>query len=234
MHSQTEPPEPIPDAAGLRREILLASVGILLVLGLVKHLARVWPPAAEYGFTIAAGLQLYVPVYLIGRRGITREELGLTLVGWRKDLLMVGALSLATIVPFAIGHHYWQTLVGHRTFAFRLPEGVLENMILQLLVVALSEEMFFRGYLQRRMEHLWPAARSIFGVPFGRAIVVSSLVFALAHFVGEYVPARLGPFFPSLVFGLLRTRTGTLLGAVSYHAFCNLLGDVLFASYRST
>jgi hypothetical protein len=218
------------DRGALAREIWIASVGIVVALGVLKHLA---PIVGDHAYTAAAALQLYVPVYLIGRRGIRREDLGLQAKHWRRDLGIAVILGIATVVPFAIGHHLWQTLLFHRRWAPRLPSGLLESALTQVLVVALPEELFFRGYLQRRMELLWPAARRIFGAPFGLAIVSASAVFALAHFAGEYRPDRLGPFFPALVFGLLRTRTGSLVAPIAYHAICNLIGDVLWACYRS-
>ena len=114
----------------------------------------------------------------------------------------------------------------------RWPNGIGFKLLTQVFLVALPEELFFRGYLQRRMELLWPAKRRLFGTPFGLAIVLSSLVFALGHFLGEYRLDRLGPFFPALLFGLLRTRTNSLVTPVLYHGFCNVLSDALFVSYK--
>jgi membrane protease YdiL (CAAX protease family) len=221
-----------PTREALIKEAWIAVVAILLLLGVVKHVGRFVPFIGDNAFTIAAAFQLYVPVLLIGKRGVTKESLGLVLSRWKEDLSLVGLISLITIVPFAIAHHFWQTLLFHRLFHARLPEDVLQSIITQFLVVAIAEELYFRGYLQERLTRIWPPTRRIFGVPFGWAIVVSAAVFALGHFVGEYRPDRLGPFFPALVFGLLRQRTQTIVGAAAYHAFCNLLGDVLFASYR--
>lgn len=232
MNERTDPPSQPPRAV-LVREVFVASLGILVALAIVKHLRPVAPLVAEHAFTIAAGLQLYVPILLIGKRGITRDTLGASLAKWREDLALVAVLAVATTIPYAIGHHLWQTELLHRPFHFRLPDELLTSVLLQIFVVALAEEMFFRGYLQERMARLWPAKRRLLGAPFGAAILASSAVFALAHFVGEYDPSRLGPFFPSLVFGLLRARTGTIVGAIGYHAFSNILAEVLWASYHS-
>jgi membrane protease YdiL (CAAX protease family) len=209
------------------REALVASVGVLVVLGALKHLA---PLLGDHVFTVAVALQLYVPLWRAGDGG--REALGLHLDAWRRDLGAVAVLAVLTTVPFALAHHVWQTQLLGRPFSPRLPDDLLENLLVQVGVIALAEEVFFRGYLQARLEQLWPARRAVLGVPFGRAVLVASGVFALAHFVGEYRLDRLGPFFPGLVFGWLRARTGTVVGAIGYHAFCNVLGDFLFASYR--
>lgn len=221
------------DRAALSREVLYASLGILFLFTLVKHLGRAIPAFAPHAFTVAAAAQLYVPILLIGRRaGLSYESLGLRRGDLRRDLLLCLALCLITIVPFAVLHHFWQTLVGQRVLWPRWPHGIGTKLLTQIFLVALPEELFFRGYLQRRMELLWPARRRLFGVPFGRAIVLASAVFALGHFLGEYRPDRLGPFFPALVFGLLRTRTNSLVAPILYHAFCNVLSDALFVSYK--
>lgn len=233
MAAPQQPGDVAASPVALAWEIGLASVGVLVALGALKHAGAFSPFIGEHAFTIAAALQLYVPILLAGRRGITLETLGLSFARAREDVKLVALLSLATIIPFALGHHAWQTVLFHRELRLRIPEGFLGEALIQVLVVALAEETFFRGYLQERMSRLWPSRRRLFGVPFGLAIILSSAVFALAHFVGEYRLDRLGPFFPALVFGLLRAKTGTIVGAVGYHAFCNLLAELLWASYRS-
>lgn len=227
-----EAPAPLPDRATLIREAWIASAGILIAFGLLKHFGPLVPILGEHVFTVAAAIQLYVPLFLIGRRGITRESLGLTFSRWREDLLLVAILAAITTIPFAIGHHFWMTTFYDRELTLRFPDGFLEKVLTQIFVIALAEELFYRGYLQERLQRIWPAKRSLFGAPFGAAILVAASVFALAHFVGEYRFDRLGPFFPALLFGLLRSRTQTIIGAIGYHAYCNLLGDVLWSCYR--
>ena len=228
----TEVAEQDPPRAAVAREAWGAAVGILLALGLIKHVGHALPVVRDYGYTLALGLQLYLPLMLRGRRGISNESLGLTLSRWRTDLKVWAVWAVVVTIPFAIGHHYWQTTLMGRPFVPGLPDDLLKKFVLQTLVVALAEEIFFRGYLQERLQRLWPARRRLFGAPFGAAIVVTSAVFALAHYVGEYDLTRLGPFFPSLLFGWLRARSRTVVGAVAFHAYANLLGDLLWASYR--
>jgi membrane protease YdiL (CAAX protease family) len=232
MGPEPDQPSALPERAAIAREAWLAGAGILAALLVLKHLGRALPAVGEHVFTVAVAVQLYVPLYLVGKRGLTRDSLGLSLSRWREDLRWVALLAVATVVPFALGHHLWQTVVVGRPFSPSLPDHFLADTLLEVGVVALAEEVYFRGYLQERLERIWPARRRLLGAPFGRAVVVTSAIFALAHFVGEYRFARLGPFFPGLVFGLLRARTGTIVGAAGYHAFCNLLGDFLWASYR--
>lgn len=223
----------VPGRRSLAQEVVVASVGILAFLTALKHLMRSVPFVAEHGFTMAIAAELYVPLWLIGRRGITKESLGLSLVRWRRDVVAFAGWAGVVTVPYAFGHHLWQVGYGGRTFRWAMPENLLESLVVNLLVVAVAEELFFRGYLQDRLAKLFPAKSRFLGAPFGRAAVGASVVFALAHFVGEYRFDRLGPLVPGLVFGWLRAYSGTIWGAVLFHGYCNLLADVLFAFYRS-
>ena len=99
-----------------------------------------------------------------------------------------------------------------------------------LFAVALPEEIFHRGYLMSALEGRWPAKRTLFGVPFGLAAVLSSLIFALGHLVGMAQSARLATFFPALVFAWLWRRSGSLWAPALFHTASNLLMDVLLAS----
>ena len=51
------------------------------------------------------------------------------------------------------------------------------------------------------------------------------------HFVTIPVPARLAVFFPSLVFGWLRAKTGGIGAPLAFHAFCNVFSEILGRAY---
>lgn len=221
-----------PSRRTLRAEAWLASLGVLAALGLVKHIGLLVPVVRSWGFTVALGLQLYVPLVMRDSRGITSESLGLTAKRWRADLKYLLIWMVVITVPYVAGYHFLQTGYVGRPYTGNLTSEPFQRFLTQTLVVALAEELFFRGYLQERLQQLFPAKRKLFGAPFGLAIVLTSVVFALAHFVGEYRPYRLGPFFPSLLFGWFRARTGSILAAVGFHAYANLLSDTLQQLYR--
>ena len=81
----------------------------------------------------------------------------------------------------------------------------------QLVLVALPEE-WFSEVLTKRLDEVWTPTWKIFGAHMGWAWIVQA-VFALGHLVSESSPHRLAVFFPSLLFGWLRTRTNS----VGYH-----------------
>ncbi|HZA50832.1 MAG TPA: MXAN_2755 family glutamic-type intramembrane protease, partial [Myxococcaceae bacterium] len=105
-------------------------------------------------------------------------------------------------------------------------EWIVDN----LLVVALPEEFFYRGYIQGRLRDLWPEGKTIFGARLGRAFWLTALLFAIGH-LAIFQTWRLAVIFPALLFGWLRERTGTVMGAALFHATCNLLALILEASF---
>ena len=60
---------------------------------------------------------------------------------------------------------------------------------------------------------------------------MSSALFALGHLLVIPNPQRLAVFFPALVFGWMRARTGSIAAGATFHALCNVVSDVLHTSY---
>ncbi len=188
---------------------------------------------------------LYLPQFATRQRGEDFREYGLTLRTWRADLklfLIVGAI----IFPLFIGGYVLFTLalpqvpadvmkvftpyVKAPHFAFRLPDRFGEWIIDQTFVVALPEEFFYRGYMQTRLRDAWPDGRVVWGVRLGKAFWVTAILFALGH-LAIFQVWRLAVFFPALLFGWLREKTGSVLAAAMIHACSNLLVQVLDASF---
>ena len=102
----------------------------------------------------------------------------------------------------------------------------------QLLLVALPEEVFYRGYVQSRLEQKYPRNRKFMGVEVSwKALIYTSGIFAIGHILTISHPARLAVFFPSLLFGWMRNATGSVLSAVLFHATCNLFAHLAFKFY---
>ncbi|HET9958064.1 MAG TPA: MrtC family glutamic-type intramembrane protease [Polyangiaceae bacterium] len=141
------------------------------------------------------------------------------------------AFSLALIVlpGFAIGYRLWYQPRGPFEAAPWLE--LLEQVPGQLLGTAFPEEAFYRGYAQSALDRAWPPKRRYLGIALGPGVLLSSAVFAAGHFLTQPVPGRLAVFFPSLLFGALRARTGGIGASVVFHASCNLFVWYLGRSY---
>jgi uncharacterized protein len=122
----------------------------------------------------------------------------------------------------------WSGLAGAE---LRLPAGLALSALTQLVVIAVPEELFFRGYLQGRLEQRWPPRRSLAGAPVGWALVLGSALFALGHVLVDFDLQRLAVFVPGLIFGWMRSRTGSIAAGAAFHALCNVYSDVLHGSF---
>lgn len=108
---------------------------------------------------------------------------------------------------------------------------LLSWLFTQLLVVALPEEMFFRGYVLGRLRQIWQPRRRILGTPFGLAHVLSAGLFALIHLVVIPAPQRLLVFFPALIFAWLAERSRGVFAPSLHHALANVTQTALLLLY---
>jgi membrane protease YdiL (CAAX protease family) len=142
------------------------------------------------------------------------------------------ALAIATVVfpLYAVGFAWWVEPSG--TPSPSLPPNVIDLALTQLLVVALPEEAFFRGYLQTSLTDSTTHWRRVLGVPLDiRAWLLQAALFAAIHFLVEPHPARLAVFFPGLLFGWLRAWRGGIGAATALHALSNLYSEILARSW---
>lgn len=138
------------------------------------------------------------------------------------------ALVVALVVfpPFALGFAWWHG--AHGGLAFDPPADLGSFVLAQLIVAALPEEAFFRGYVQTRLSDQWPSTRRLLGADVSAgALVAQAALFALVHFAVDAHPARLAVFFPGLLFGWLRARRGGIGAAIVFHAACNVYSELL-------
>jgi hypothetical protein len=150
--------------------------------------------------------------------------LALPLLG--RELAVALAVCAMVFPPFVLGFYLWHA--PEQPFAF-LPHSQFTSYLLtQVVVVGLPEEMFFRGYMQGRLEDAWPRRVRLLGADVSLlALVVQAALFAVLHFVVEVHVARLAVFFPALLFGWLRSLRRSIGAAVFVHALCNVLSDLL-------
>jgi membrane protease YdiL (CAAX protease family) len=115
--------------------------------------------------------------------------------------------------------------------ALRLPPDLALRAALQVLVVAIPEELFYRGWMQTSWAESAPGRGLRFlGVRLGAGFLWTQLLFAAGHLV-VLQPWRLATFLPGLWFGWLRERHGSIVAPVVAHALSNVFLQVLEASF---
>ena len=156
----------------------------------------------------------------------------------------VWAMENARALMIELGGFEYARFIPKRTWSFEvwsnqlLEEGralwLAERSATHLFGVALPEETFYRGFLLTVFQSVWVPTTTVFGVRFGKAAIITNLFFALGHFIGEWNPLRFGPFFPGLIFAWLFNATGSIWGAVLFHALSNVFGEVLALGYATS
>ena len=227
-------------AQATRAHPLAVAAGVTVAVTVASYAAP-----ADYAATAVGAVFIAVITGLVLRRdAATIRHFGLSLGGllepnvidWRRVSREAGraaawAVGLAAVVtvPFAIGFRiYWH---ARSPFVFRLPASVLDEVFGQALVIALPEEGFYRGYLLTALDDIWGTPWTLFKAKLGWGWLVSSAIFAVGHFFTEPDPQRLAVFFPALVFGWLRARTGGVGAPALFHVLCNVLASTLSRGY---
>lgn len=184
-------------------------------------------------FALAVGLRLptlwlVVPFILITFTDRPYAEYGVTL---RRpgSLRFHTVVITAVFIPYAIGHYALAHWAFGMHFRFRLPPHLLQSVFDQVVIIGLSEEFFFRGYLQTQCDRVWGTPYRLLGAQVGIGLPLAAALFAICHvFFGG--PIRLIVFFPGLLYGWLRERTDTIAVPALYHAGSNLLMEIMLAS----
>lgn len=233
-------------SAGVLQPLLIA----IVVTAVATTLSYLLPP--DHSAT-GVGACFCIAVYVLVLRGDTAKirHHGLSLAG----LLEPSPLTLTRIVNSTVTATGWAIiacLVLLVPFAFLYPRiwapdrvfelanaPKLDEFLGQLLVIAIPEEMFYRGYLQTAFDDACENQENnpfrtqfqVFGTPVGVGLLLSSLVFAFGHLATRTDVERLAVFFPSLAFGWLRARTGGIGAPALFHALCNVAVSYLAACY---
>jgi len=184
------------------------------------------PSPSHYGLDFG-GLLLPAPV-----------DYGRLLRDTTRAILIASALALLILPFFWLGYQIWydvhapfQAARVWKEYGATPLAGMFNLFIAHLLVVALPEEAFFRGYLQTSLDDRHPWSKSKLGVRVTSGLLLASALFAVGHLTTAPDPGRLAVFFPSLLFGILRDKTGGIGASVVLHAQCNVFAAVLGRGY---
>lgn len=165
------------------------------------------------GSQLAIGISAVIGAWFL--RQPIRASLGLgkpAVPVWSYPIVIIGvaapggvgaylALALAEIIP---ADETLDKICGELTWT----NGPLFIAFLSL-VPGFVEELFFRGYMQRRLLQAW--------VPW-QAILVTSALFAVLHLAPHQVVFA---FFIGLWLGVIGWRTGSIWACMLAHAFWN-------------
>jgi uncharacterized protein len=229
------------------RDALVAyALVAILVTGLVRINVTI-PAVGHLGSALVSVLFLYAPMYFLARRDEDIYDYGFRLKPVKRGVI-TALVAIAIIFPlFALGYFAFYEVACHsKLLAHLVPRNMCmhyngldgfhapkltwsfaEFCLVQMLVVALPEELFFRGFLLGLLEKRFPPKRRILGGGIGLALVLSSLAFALIHIPKDGDPRVLATFFPGLLFGWMRSATKSIMASTITHGASNILVRLL-------
>jgi hypothetical protein len=237
------------------RECLLVFLVSTVAVFLLGRLVAVVPRLEDLLPALVAIVFLYLPATMAWRRGEELSQWGLTthprgksaLLGLGLPVLVVFPLFLVVFVTFyrtTCAHDaphliaqlappgFCRRFLGWAGLSHpRLPRDWLSTTFAQIVVVALPEELFFRGWLLGRLEQALPPRHRVLGGGIGWALLLSAALFALGHVLVVFDARRLVVFFPGLLFGWMRSATGSVAAGVTCHAAANLYIDTLHRTF---
>ena len=220
-----------PSQKSLLREALIAWLILMSACRLFTSLQSV--DAIRNNLSvITAVFLLYVP---IGVALIRKEKISYFNFSTSSFLKSIGLgilTSFLVLLPALGINHLYQTWIGHHSFHLSPFPRFASYFFFELVVVALPEEFFFRGYLLERANQIFGKSFKLLGTHIGLGLPVVSLIFAISHSLIQYQWWHLLIFFPALLFGWLREKTGTITASVFFHATCNLFAQWVFLNYK--
>jgi membrane protease YdiL (CAAX protease family) len=236
-------------------EVLLVFSGVAIATFAITRL-RAMPKGAEFVPLLVAAVFLFLAIRLAQREENGVERYGLALGGLLappvdapdgkftfvrdllraipKGLLELGAALLVALIifpPFAFAFRFWFSV--RAPFALSVPPDIGSMVLAQLIVVALPEEAFFRGYVQTRLGDAFPQRVRVLGVELSpSALLLQSALFALVHVVVDGRLVHLAVFFPGLLFGFMRAWRNGIGAALILHVLCNIYSEMLFGGIQ--
>lgn len=202
--------EEAPESKEIKLSIVLVFLPLaLILLQLIEHFGEALGSLRPTCNVLAWVLPAYLYAQSLKRDPLI--EFGVLtpprLSGW----VEMGLLSFVGLPIYALVVHYTALRMQVDPWNIELWGRFL---IHQLFFVAIAEEFYFRGVLQPALEKKLPKFTALF---------VGALIFALAHVIADQHFLRLLVFFPGLLFGWLKMRSGSIIPSVLFHAFSNLV-----------
>jgi CAAX prenyl protease-like protein len=136
--------------------------------------------------------------------------------------LVLGLINYFFFFPYRYSSSVVVPRTAYDSFVVSLNTGVLEEVLFRLFI--LSCFLFSFRYLYSRIAALWPGVVAI--LPKALAVVLSSLLFAMAHNIYGFTAA----FFGGMLLGLIYMQSG-IESAIAAHFSANFL--FFSASYLS-
>lgn len=197
-------------AAGSRVVEALVLLVITLILAIATGITTLW---------------LLVPVLWLTITNRPYEDYGLR-IGEIGSWQLHATLCAVIFGGYALLHYGFVRLTTGAVFQPTLHPDVLGLLLTHLLIIGLSEEVFFRGYLQSELDRYFGRPYQLWGARIGWGLLAAAVLFGICHVVhGDLTRLRVAFF--GLFAGWLRARTDGVAVPAAYHGLANVLYDFM-------
>jgi membrane protease YdiL (CAAX protease family) len=205
--------------AAVRRD-LHGLIGVVFLVAALRGVSADDDDTERYGIR----LEGLIPGHQGDARSLPRALVEAIPSAFRE--LGVAALVAGLVLPvYSLAWPLINRPIGPRHLPFT--HDPVATLLGEVVAVALTEELFFRGFLQTRVADAlgfanFTRTRKPPLADAARVVAITSALFALTHVIAEPGIGRAAVFFPSLLFGALRIWRGGIGAAVALHALFNI------------
>lgn len=203
---------------GKKNAIFTVSVALTAIAAVAVAARLPFLQSGGRAATVTAAIFLYLPILII-RKNLDLTKYGASWGGGLRSLAETVILAAVTLFPFYFVFFQIFEPVG---WVCSAPQNTFRLVFIQVALVSIPEEFFFRGWLQTDLEENLGRRWKILGAELGPGWLIATLLFGAAHIAADFTPDRLLVFFPGLLFGWLRARTKSIAFPVVLHTLYNV------------
>lgn len=180
---------------------------------------------------LSATVLLYFPLIFLTLKREPIDFIDRTAQEWKRSLSLFALVVIVVMPLFLLGAHSYEKLFFHRGYHPAFFYKPVIYFSFQLFLVALPEEFFFRGWLQSFLNKHFSKKWRLLGTPFGLSLPLTALIFAFSHSLITLQWWHFSIFFPALLFGWLREKTGSITTPILFHATSNFVNKWIELHY---
>lgn len=158
---------------------------------------------------------LLVVALLLKRTSYTGDKVALS-----PYIVVIGAL----IISFLTILNFLYPLRGSDPFYIKT---LINAFVFGFVLQAIPQELFFRGYIQSRLNEAFGRPYNYFGINMGAGLIIASLIFGFMHVLNTFNPFAsqynldiswgIWTFFTGLLWGIIREKTGNIVAPTILH-----------------
>lgn len=237
MKERSDPPQY--DAQDLenmvRRQILKQTLWVWFIsMAAIRifHEFQRFPALKDYTLVLTAAVLIYLPVWVYHRRRESVTFFERTFPELLRSLVWFVLVSAVIFPIIEVGDRYFQDIFFNARYVGGNYKGLATFALFQLILVAIPEEIFYRGYVQPQLNRVWGRPWRFLGASFGKSLIFTSFLFAFSHSLIQLKWWHFSIFFPSLAFGWLREKTGAVTAGALFHTLSNTFSWWAAHNYR--